>query len=418
MNRVENQQQKTRICILGGGFAGLYTALTLVKSRGWQQKNCHITLVDKNDHLLFTPLLYELITGELKPWQIAPTLPKILRKTGISFYQDLVQGVDIRLRQVKLKERGTISYDYLVLGVGRKANGTEIRGVQEYALKFRTLVDTQKLHQKLVALETSGQDQIKVAIVGGGPGGVEVAVKVADRLGIRGQVQLLTRSKEILANFASSTRKSAMKALNKRGVSISWESKITEVTAEKITFLQRGETAEMPTDLVIWATGTKAQDWVTQLACDHNQAGQVIAQPSLQLLHYPEVFALGDVAEILDAGGKRVPDMAQAAYQQGSFAGKNLVRLLDGKKLRRFRYLSLGEMITLGVNDSAITSFGIHLHGSIAHLIRLLVYLERMPTWGHRLQVLSAWVKQWWRGSLTSGKKYRHQHSSTVRSKL
>jgi NADH dehydrogenase len=382
---------KKQICILGGGFGGIYTALELQKFIK-QNSDYEIILIDQNDHLLFTPLLYELITDELEDWEIAPNFQKLLENKPITFYQDIITNIDLKNRKVLLKNKGTINYDCLVLTVGREVRLNELSGVKQYAFPFKTLKDVHNLKDKLTLLFNSDVDKIKVSIIGGGPSGVELAGKIADKLNKRGQVHLITRDNRILRHFTNATRKSAINALNKRGVIISLNTSIIEVNSDFITFKQGEETGIFPTDLVIWTTGTQANKLINNLALC-SQINQLISEATLQLPEYPEVFAFGDVAQVIDKNSIQVPATAQATYQQANLAAKNIIRFLRGKKLRKFSYLHLGEMLALGKNDSAITSFGFHLHGRFANIIRRLVYLERMPTFKHRFQVLLSWLK-------------------------
>ena len=147
--------------------------------------------------------------------------------------------------------------------------------------------------------------------------------------------------------------------------------------------------------MVLWTAGTQVREWVKNLNCYHNSRGQLICEQTLQLVGYSEVFALGDIAEILYPNGKKLPATAQVAYQQASQAAKNLWAILNNKRPKPFRYLHLGEMITLGVNSAAVSSFGISLHGWLAALVRLSVYLQRLPTFAHGFQVLCNRLKIW-----------------------
>ncbi|OZH53261.1 pyridine nucleotide-disulfide oxidoreductase [Hydrocoleum sp. CS-953] len=403
-SQAEKQSNKvTRICILGGGFGGLYTALYLHSCWGFKNKNCEVTLIDPQDHIVFTPLLYEVITGELEPWEIFPRFPKLLKNKTVGFCQDTVQDIDFKARKVKLLEQGNLTYDYLVISVG-VTNGKLPTGAEENVLTFRTLADTQILEQKLQSLENSNKELIRVAIVGGGPSGVELAGKIADRLGIRGEIRLIERGKEILKSFTSATRKNAQRALDKRNVLISLETSVNAIEADKITLWQSNESAIIPTDFVLWTAGTQVREWVKNLDCSHNSRGQLICEPTLQLVDYPEVFALGDVAEISYPNGKKLPATAQVAYQQASQAAKNLWGILNNKRPRNFRYLHLGEMITLGKNAAAVTSFGISLHGWLAAFVRLGVYVQRLPTLSHGFQVLSNRIKIWFAKRINRGK--------------
>lgn len=398
----------TTICILGGGFGGLYTALYLQNSWGFEKQNCQITLIDQNDHIVFTPLLYEVITGELDVWEITPSFQQLLKNTNILFYQDKVAHVDFKNRKIKLQDRGHLTYDYLVMAVGC-TNGKLPIGA-ENVLTFRTLADTQLLEKKLQNLENSSQEKIRVSIVGGGPSGVELAGKIGDRLGKRGEIRLIERGKEILKDFTTATRKNAQRALDKRNVLVSLQTSVNSIEADKIMIWQAGETAVIPTDLILWTAGTQIRDWVKNLDCAHNSKGQVISESTLQLVDYPEIFALGDMTEVINSSGKQLPATAQVAYQQASRAAKNIWASINNKRLRPFRYLHLGEMITLGLNTAAISSFGISLSGSLAALVRLGVYIQRLPTLSHKFKVIRHRFKVWRRqlfGKSASYKKSR-----------
>ncbi|MGD1704560.1 NAD(P)/FAD-dependent oxidoreductase [Dapis sp. BLCC M229] len=403
-SQAETKSNKvTKICILGGGFGGLYTALYLHSCWGFKNKKCEVTLIDQHNHIVFTPLLYEVITGELEPWEIFPRFDKLIKNKKLQFCQDTVQDIDFKAHQVKLLEQGNLAYDYLVISVG-VTNGKLPTGAEKNVLTFRTQADTQILEQKLQSLENSNKELIRVAIIGGGPSGVELAGKISDRLGRRGEIRLIERGKEILKSFTSATRKNAQLALDKRNVLISLETSVNAIEADQITLWQSNESAIIPTDFVLWTAGTQVREWVKNLDCSHNSRGQLICEPTLQLVDYPEVFVLGDVADILYPNEKKLPAVAQVAYQQASQAAKNLWRILNNKRPRPFHYLHLGEMITLGKNAAAVTSFGISLHGGLAALVRLGVYVQRLPTLSHGFQVLSNRIKIWFAKRIKIGK--------------
>jgi len=386
-------QPSSKVCILGGGFGGLYTALYLQRFSELQ-----VTLIDQNDHILFTPLLYELITNELQVWEIAPPFSKLIRHKKIKFYQDHILGADLTKKQVYLQDRGELEYDYLVIAVGVKSLIDNVPGVKEHAVTFRTLNDTEFLKQKLNHLRSLSKHPAQITVVGGGPSGVELATKISDHLGRKAEVRLITRGDRILRSFTKATRLTAQKALEERNVRLSFLTQVNLVQADRLIIEQASETTVLPTDLVIWTTGTRARSWVLDLDCEHNRYGQLLVEPTLQLKGYPEVFALGDIADI--PSNSEIPRTAQAAYQQAPVAAKNLRSTVHQKRLKTFRYLHLGEMITVGVNDAAISSFGLHIHGSLAFLFRNLVYLMRMPTLTHRLQVLLSWLQGWWMGGV------------------
>ncbi len=379
-----------RLCILGGGFGGLYTALALSRY-GWVKAgNCQITLIEPKDRFLFTPLLYELLTGELQPWEIAPTYEKILRNTQIQFCQQAVETVDLKSHQVTLKSGEQQAYDYLVLAVGSQNRWANIPGVSTQALTFRSLADVERLQASLRSLEASDRLCLRVAIIGGGPNGVELGAKLADRLGKRGQVHLIECGEQILPNFSASVRVAAYRALLVRKLQIHLKTSVTAIATEQITVNHEGQINTIMADLVLWTAGTQTRDWLRQLDCQQTAEGKLLTRPSLQLVEYPEVFALGDIAAI-GHGSNLVPATAQAAYQQASFASKNIMAAMRGKPLRAFRYLHLGDMLTVGKGAAIVSSFFLTLEGAIADVIRQLVYIQRLPTWRHRLQVLKNW---------------------------
>ena len=384
----------TRICILGGGFGGLYTALYLRRFSLLKSNKCEITLVEQKDRFLFTPLLYELVTDELQAWEIAPSYQKLLRNTNIRFCQEIIQEVDLKTRQVKLQCGEVLAYNYLVLAVGGETYLGGVPGADTYAQTFRSLADAELLKQQLRKFEISDRKGIRIAIAGAGPNGVELACKIADRLQKRGQVLLIDRGNQILKTFSSHTQAAAHRALSARGVQVELETSINRIEPDQITLVRDGQMDTLPVDLVFWTAGTRQIDWVRELDCQHNRQGQLISCPTLQLVDYPEVFALGDLAEIYNPCGARVPATAQAAFQQADCAACNIWAAIAGRRLRRFRYLHLGEMVTLGKGAAAVSSFGLNLEGRLASITRQVVYLQRLPTVPHRLQVVRNWLHQ------------------------
>ena len=381
-----------KICILGGGFGGLYTALYLSKLPEIRTGKCEILLIEQRDHFLFTPLLYELITGELQRWEIAPSYQKLLANKNINFCQEIAQQINLKTRQVALKSGAILNYDYLVLAIGTENRWVEIPGLKTHALTFRTLEDVEILQGKLRLLEGSQRHHLRLAIIGGGPNGVELACKLADRLGKRSQVWLVERGEQILPGFSAGVRQASYRALGRRGVQIMLRTEVKEITADSFTLLREGKTVTLPVDLPIWAAGTQVRDWIRQLDCEKNSQGKLLTHPTLQLLAYPEVFALGDLAEVRNCE-KLVPATAQAAYQQAKSAANNLGATIRGRRLQPFRYLHLGDMLALGQGVAIVSSFGLNLEGKLAGFVRRMAYIFRLPTSRHRWQVLRNFLR-------------------------
>lgn len=384
-------QQPARICILGGGFGGLYTALRL-SQLPWESEKPEIVLIDRSDRFLFSPLLYELLTGELQTWEIAPPFVELLASTGIRFCQGEAAEIDIYEQRVRLQDGIEISYDRLVLALGGETPLDMVPGASSYAFPFRTLADAYRMEERLRLLETSTADKIRVAIVGAGYSGVELACKLADRLGERGRFRLVELSDQILRTSPEFNREAATKALEKRGIWLDLETKVESIEPNAIALEYKNQVDIIPVDLVVWTVGTRVAPIVRSLPLKQNQRGQLTATSTLQVIDRPEIFALGDLAECRDAAEQQVPGTAQAAVQQADYAAWNIWASLTHRPLLPFRYQNLGEMMTLGIDSATLTGLGIKLEGPLAAIARRLAYLYRLPTLDHQIKVGINWI--------------------------
>lgn len=383
-------EHQPTICILGGGFGGLYTALRL-SQLPWNELKPQIILVDQNDHFLFSPLLYELVTGELQSWEIAPPYSELLANTEVRFIQSGVKEIDVAQQQVTLSDQ-SISYDRLVLALGGETPLHQVPGSAEYALPFRTVQDAYRLEDRLRTLETSEAPKIRVAVVGAGPSGVELACKLADRLGDRGRIRLIERNNQILKSAPEFNQAAAEKALEKRQVWTDLETSIESLEAKQMTLRYKDKPDTLPVDLVLWTVGTAIAQPIQALPLLHNDLGQLLTDPTLQVQDSPNIFALGDLADCRDPQGKPNPKTAQVAIQQADCVGWNLWASLTQRPLLPFHYTHLGEMLTLGEDSAAMSGLGVQLDGPLAFMARRLIYLYRMPTLDHQLKIGFNWM--------------------------
>lgn len=185
-----------------------------------------------------------------------------------------------------------------------------------------------------------------------------------------------------------------MQALSDRNVWIDLETKVVKVEEDSISLEYKGQIDTIPADIVLWTVGTKVPEIVQELPLKHNQRGQLVVTPTLQVVDHPNLFALGDLADCQDAEGQKVPATAQAAFQQAEYVGWNVWASLTERPLLPFRYQHLGEMMTLGIDNATFTGLGIKLDGQMAYLARRLAYLSRMPTLDHQLKVGLNWIAQ------------------------
>ncbi len=389
-----NRHTSPHICIVGGGFGGLYTALYLQKYR--HLRNSRVTLVEPKDKFLFTPMMYELITDELKEWEIAPTYSSLLAGTNVTWQQTHAESVDLQHQTVAVMGGKEIAYDYLVLATGAGNRPVDVPGVDQHTLTFRSLEDaltlkarlSQLVQAQMIQTQPGNRAPIYINVIGGGASGVELAGKVSDYLGDRGQITLIDRGSTILKPFEKGLRRVGQEALARRQVRVLTETSVASVSADAVT-LQMGEEEErlLPSHLTLWAVGTRPHPWLGNQSVEHNDRGQRLTRRSLQLLSYDNVFVLGDTAAVRGSQHKSAPDTAQAAFQAASKVAANLAAMTKGKPPKAFNYLHLGDMVTLGIGDAGLWSFGITLGGKFAALCRRGVYIFRMPTRRHQFKV-------------------------------
>ena len=382
-----------RIVILGGGFGGLYTALRLSELPWDQTVQPEIVLVDRSDRFVFLPLLYELMTGELQTWEVAPPYSEILANTPVRFVQDAVAAVDTAAQTVSLAGGDVLPYQRLVLGLGGETPIDIVPGAADYAIPFRSLEDAYRLEDRLRVLEQSDQDKIRVAVVGGGYSGVELACKLADRLGDRGRLRIIEQSDQLLRNSPEFNRQAADAALEKRGIWIDWETTLQGITADSITLIYRGEVESLPVDAVLWTVGNRIPELVRSMPLDKNERGQIKADATLRTSD-PNIFAVGDMAESCDQEGAIVPSTGQVAIQQADYVAWNVWASLGDRPSLPFRYQNLGEMLALGNTEATLTGLGLTLDGPLAYMARRLVYLYRMPSFEHQVKVGLNWLTQ------------------------
>lgn len=391
------------ICILGGGFGGLYTALRLSKLPWPKAEAPEILLIDQRDRFLFSPLLYELVTGELQTWEIAPPFEELLVGTSIRFHQGGVEAINLEAQQVTLSAGVEASYDRLVLALGGETPMDWVPGAAQHALPFRSLEDAYQLQAQLRLLEASDRDKIRIAVIGAGYSGVELACKLAERLSSRGRIRLVERSDEILKTSTEFNRQTARKVLSELGVWIDLDTTVESISADSFTLVYQEQRDILPVDLVLWTVGTRVNPVLDALALPRTERQQIEVEPTLQVVNHPEVYALGDLADCRDADGQQVSATAQAALQQADYVGWNIWASLQERPLLPFRYQHLGEMMTLGRDRATLTGLGLQLDGELAHVTRRLAYLYRMPTLEHQVRVGLNWISKPIRDAIALG---------------
>ncbi len=398
-----------RVCILGGGFGGLYTALYLHHACQRSRQVCEITLIEPRDRFAFTPLLYELLTAEVQPWEVVPSYTELLRGTTIRHLPYPAEGFDLAQRRIWLScqdEVNTVlTYDYLVVAMGSRDRPLPIPSGETYASSFRTWADVQRLDEQLADLEAEigkKSTTVRIALVGAGASGVELACKLADRLGPRGNLVLIDRGDRVLSALPDRIRRGAVRSLARRQVKLLLQTTVTAMTATTLTVQTPTESLTLPTDLVLNTTGVQPRPWLgNREGLSFLPNGTVQVRPTLQLPSYPEVLVLGDQAAMPWQPNRAAPATAQAAFQAADRAARNLLLMMQGRSPRPFQYHHLGHMMTLGNREALVASAGLVVQGRLGSLVRQAAYTYRLPPGsGHRWRVvrhrLGRWVRSLW----------------------
>ncbi|KAK9833108.1 hypothetical protein WJX74_007467 [Apatococcus lobatus] len=379
-----------RICILGGGFGGLYTAVRLENLMWPRDKRPKVTLIDQSDRFVFKPLLYELINGGARPEEVAPPFAELLAPYPTQFIQDGVQSVEApdpssaagttSGGQVKLRGGGVVEYDWLVLAMGSSTTFFDIPGVKELTFPFCDYKDAMRALRQLEALEQSQparpSGSLRVTVVGAGYAGIELATTLAERIGSRGFVQIIHGGSDIMEPSSAGQREAARRTLLDSNVSITTNALVSKVertgelprspiapdlSRRKLTLSLSNDTQQViESDMVFWTAGsgpvTKTAAQQLSLPFPTDKRGLMQTDAMLRVLQQPHVFAMGDIAGVAESNPETTPPAtAQVAFQQADYVAWNLWAAINNRPLLPFRYQHLGDMMSLGRSKGAVT---------------------------------------------------------------
>ena len=408
------QMKKPRIVILGGGFAGVYTALALEKALG-SRNDYDVVLVNKENYFVFQPMLPEVISGTIGLTDVVSPLRRLLPKTDIHIRD--VESVDLERRLVTTSpgfrpHAHTIPFDHLVLAMGTVTDFRGLPGLPEHAMPFKNLGDALALRNHLIrALEEAsieGHDVelraqlLTFVVAGGGFSGVEVAAELNDF--VRGvarsypridpaeiRVILLHAQERILPEMDPSLALFAEKILRERGVELRLETRLESATGNA-AILAGGEA--IPTRTLVSTVPAFPHPLIEGLALPKAKNGRIVTNGHLQVEGTSNVWAVGDCARIANPDGMVVPPTAQHATRQADVAAHNIVLALrgGGGKPRVFNFGGLGKMGSLGHHSAVAEILGVKLSGFIAWWVWRTIYLMKMPGWGRRLKVATSWT--------------------------
>jgi NADH dehydrogenase len=399
------EKERPRVVVVGGGFAGLAVVKEL------KYADLDVVLVDRTNHHLFQPLLYQVATAALSPGDIAVPLRSILSgQKNVTILMDEAQSVDLVARTVRLKKQPPLAYDYLVLATGARPSYFGHPEWEDLAPGLKSLSDALRIREKILLAfeeaETLTDPQARAAaltfvIVGGGPTGVEVAgaiIEIGTKTllseypklrGHRLRVILIDGGSRILSAFDPRLSTRAEADLIRMGVEVQKQCRVESLTTEGVQ-TDGGEFIRART--VIWAAGNTTAWLVRSLETAKDSMGRAMVGLDLSLPDHPEVFVIGDAAHARGSDGQPLPGLAPVAMQQGRYVGRLLAAGLPPGKRTPFQYLDKGAMATIGRARAIAQTGGFRFSGFIAWLMWSVIHVAYLINFRNRFRVMAEWI--------------------------
>jgi len=404
-------QKKTRIVILGGGFAGLHAAMHLDDTLA-RDPDIEITLVNRENFFLFTPMLHEVAASDLDLTNIVNPVRKLLKR--VMFFAGEVESIDLDQKSVTVSHgfdhhHHELHYDHLVIGLGSITNFYNLPGLQERALTMRSLGDAIHLRNRLISLLEEADTEccadvrgplLTFVVAGGGFAGVETIAGINDF--VREAVHFYSNLREdmlrvvlvhpgdvILPELGEKLGRYTQKKLAERGVEIQVNTKVSGVSDRGVQ-LSTGEMIE--TNALIWTAGTSPNPVLSKLPCA-KERGRLKVDEMLQVQDQPGVWALGDCALVPNGKtGQYHPPTAQHALRQGKVLAKNLIASVRGGVMKPFSFSTIGQLASIGRRTGVANIFGINFSGFIAWWLWRTIYLSKLPRFEKKLRVALDWT--------------------------
>jgi NADH dehydrogenase len=392
---------RPHVVIIGGGFGGLYAA------RALKGENVSVTLIDRTNHHLFQPLLYQVATATLAATSITAPIRWLLRKQrNADVLLEEVSAIDVEARRVSFAAGGSIGYDYLIVATGSRHSYFGKDEWERFAPGLKSIDDALDIRRRLLlAFEHAEQAPadhqqawLTFVIVGGGPTGVELAgmVPMLSHHALPGEYRhvdtrrariiLLEGGPRILPAFPEDLSAEAQRELEELSVEVRVNAKVTDIGDGYV----KVGAERIATHSVFWAAGNLPSPLGKQLGAPLDRGGRVIVEPDLSIPGHPEVFVVGDLAA-MTTNGKPVPGVAPAAIQSGPRAAKNILRRIAREPTKPFRYVNKGDLATIGRFRAIALIAGMHLSGWIAWWTWLLVHIMYLAGFRNRASVLFEW---------------------------
>src|ERR1700756_1586845 len=413
-----SRPERKRVVIIGGGFAGV------AATRALRHADVDVVLIDRRNHHIFQPLLYQVATAVLSPAEIAAPIRQIeVKQRNLTVLLAEVTGVSLADRTVEASCPGAgvrkVAFDFLVVATGMRPSYFGHDEFARYAPGLKSLNDAETIRGKILgafelAAMTEDEDerarQMTFVLVGAGPTGVELAGSLAHlvKVTLRGNFRridpsksdiiLLDAGKRVLPTFAESVSRKVARRLGKLGVKV-----VTDVKVETVD--NQGVIAggsRIPSATVLWTAGVAASPIPKMLGTKTDRAGRALVDPFLKVVDAPEVFVVGDAASVMQ-NERPVPGVAQAAIQEGRYVGRLIANELRGRKVERpFRYFDKGNMAVVGKNYAVLERGSLRTGGFLTWLVWGFVYILSLPQLQNRLRVQRQWLWSYFTGQRSS----------------
>ncbi len=386
-----------KVVILGAGFGGLTAARALTK-------HAEVTLIDQHNFQTFLPLLYQVSTAGLAADHVAYPIRGALRKTNVQFRMGTPEKLNSGKNELTLSDGFVINYDHLVIAMGSTTADFGIPGVMENALGMKTVSEALTIRSEVmrsyeVMCEQGNSAQLHIAIVGGGPTGVELAGAFAEL--VRGplssdyaqaanriKVSIIEAGPRLVPSFAESLSRKTQQDLEKLGVKVLTNTAVKEVLADSI-ITTHGEV--IPANTTVWAAGVKGVPAMETLHMPTTR-GRIDVTSTLQVTGYDNLWAVGDIAGVAGKDGKLLPMVAPVAMQQGHFISKQIEALSNGKPLTNFVYKDKGSMATIGRHKAIVEVKGIRISGPVAWFAWLWLHLFYILGGRNKIGTMADWA--------------------------
>jgi NADH:ubiquinone reductase (H+-translocating) len=402
---------RKHVVILGGGFGGVYSALEFEKILG-RDSSFDVTLVNRDNFFLFTPMLHEVASSDLDMTNIVNPIRKLLRR--VEFFHGEVESIDLEQRQIRVTHGQThhghtLPYDHLVLGLGSVTNFYGLPGLAERALTMKTLGDAIYLRNRMIAhLEEANfecaaslrKPLLTFVVAGGGFAGIETIAGMNDFLRealpfyphLRSEMLrlvLVHSGSVILPELGEALGHYAHEKLSARGVEIHTNTKVVELSEQEVCL---NDGTRITSTTLIWTAGTAPNPLLATLPCQ-TKGGRVVVNDCLEVPGWPGVWALGDCAVIPDplTGGSH-PPTGQHALREGKLAARNVLATLERSKKQSFRFRTLGQLAAIGRRTGVARILGFNFSGVIAWSLWRFIYLSKLPRIEKKVRVVLDWL--------------------------